>query len=225
VRIGNPAKEIIREAQEGKYDLLIMGGRQRRHTLSRFLLGSTTLRVVKYAPCSVLIVKGNARPIRRILLCDSGAGSPSVGISETACPSAKLRIDSLSLSRFAARLAPLLEVDVEITVLHVMSQITAGPGVNGKQLRAGAEELIAEGTLEGELLKQDVRVLVQSGIRSRPKVRHGLVVDQILSEAQRGDYDLVIIGAYRGKGTRHILLDDLTYKILSPMDRPVLVVR
>ena len=225
VRIGYPAKEIIREAQEGSYDLLIMGGRQRRHPLSRFLLGSTALRVVKYAPCPVLVVKGKARPIRHILLCDSGAENPSVGLSKATGPSAELRTSPSVLSRFTVRLADLLEDDVEITVLHVMSQMSSGPGVKGRQLRAGAEELIAESTPEGELLKRDIRILARQGIHLHPRVRHGLVVDEILAEARDGDYDLVIIGAHRGQGPRHVLLDDLAHKILAQVDRPVLVVR
>jgi nucleotide-binding universal stress UspA family protein len=159
------------------------------------------------------------------LLCDSGAESPSVGLSEATGPSVELSKGNSILSRFAARLADLLENDVEITVLHVMSQLSAGPGVRGRQLRAGAEELIAESTPEGELLERDIRILARPGIHSRPKVRHGLVVDEILAEARDGDYDLVIIGAYRGKGPRHILFDDLAYKIVTRLDRPVLVVR
>jgi nucleotide-binding universal stress UspA family protein len=56
-------------------------------------------------------------------------------------------------------------------------------------------------------------------------VRHGLVVDEILAEAQRGDYDLVVIGAYRSEGWQRILLDDQAHKIIVQLDRPVLVVR
>jgi nucleotide-binding universal stress UspA family protein len=56
-------------------------------------------------------------------------------------------------------------------------------------------------------------------------VRHGLVVDEILAEAQSGDYDLVAIGAYRGEFWQRILLDDQAHRILVQLDRPVLVVR
>jgi nucleotide-binding universal stress UspA family protein len=63
------------------------------------------------------------------------------------------------------------------------------------------------------------------GVRARPKVRHGLVVDEILDEARAGEYDLVVIGAHRGEPWQRILLDDLAHKILVQMDRSVLVVR
>jgi nucleotide-binding universal stress UspA family protein len=106
-----------------------------------------------------------------------------------------------------------------------MSQISAGPGVRGKQLRAEVEELMGERTPEGELLLRDLQALERPGVRSRPKVRHGLVVDEILAEVRDGDYDLVVIGAYRGAGWQRILLDDLAHQIVVQLERPVLVVR
>jgi nucleotide-binding universal stress UspA family protein len=75
------------------------------------------------------------------------------------------------------------------------------------------------------LLDQAVRFLQQHNLHPRPKVRHGLVVDEIQAEARSGDYDLVVIGAHRGEGWRRILLDDLAHQIIVEMDRPVLVVR
>lgn len=207
VRIGHPAEEIIREAEEGDYSLVIVGERQRPDLVSRFLLGSTAERVVEHAPCPVIIAKGKTGPIHRILLCDSGIESPSL------------------LDRFTTQLADMIGNQEEITVLHVMSQISAGPGVRGAQLRAGAEELIENHTPEGELLERDIQILERLGTHPQPKVRHGLVVNEILEEARAGNYDLVVIGAHRGEGWRRILLDDLARQIIAQMDRPVLVVR
>jgi nucleotide-binding universal stress UspA family protein len=206
VRLGQPAEEIVREAKEGNYDLIIVWER-RDHDLVTRLLGSTAKRVIENAPCPVIIAKGKIGPIHRILLCDSGAESVSL------------------LNRFTTRLPALVEGEVEVTVLHVMSQMTAGPGIRGTQLRASAEELIKEHTPEGELLEQDLQILQKSNLRPQPKVRHGLVVDEILAEARSGDYDLVVIGAHRGVGWERLLLDDLAYQIVEQMDRPVLIAR
>jgi nucleotide-binding universal stress UspA family protein len=97
--------------------------------------------------------------------------------------------------------------------------------VRGKQLRASAEELITEHTPEGELLVQDLQILDKPHVRAYPKVRHGLVLDEILDDARTGNYDLVVIGAHPGGGWQHLLLDDLTHDIVARLDRPVLVVR
>jgi nucleotide-binding universal stress UspA family protein len=239
VRLGNPANEIILEAEAGSYDLLILAERARHNLLMSLHPNSTAERVVKAAPCPVIVAKGKAKPIRRILLCDSGAESPSTGLRTG--PSTGLRTDPSTgfpptgpgtggagpsgLNRLAVQLAGLLGGEEEITVLHVMSQMSAGPGVKGKQLRASVEQLIEDHTPEGELLEHDTRALQRPGIHPHPKVRHGLVLDEILAEAHDGDYDLVIIGAHRGKGWQHILFDDLAHKIVMRLDRPVLVVR
>ena len=207
IRVGHAAEEIVREAEEGGYDLVLVGERQQHRLMTRFILGATAVRVVEHAPCPVIIAKGKIGPLRRILLCDSGLEDASL------------------LSRFIEQTAALIEGKEEITVLHVMSQISAGPGVSGEQLRAGASELIAENAPEGQLLERDIQLLAGLHVRPRPKVRHGLVVDEILAEARGGNYDLVVIGTNRGAGWRRILLDDLAHQIIVKVDRPVLVVR
>lgn len=226
IRIGRPHQEILHEARKEQYDLLVVGeGWRPRRVQARARARAqerlTAMRVAEQAPCPVFVVLGQARPlgqerpIRRILLCDSGAKSTLNAVGVGAPP----------LSRFTARLAEWLDGEEEVTVLHVMSQLSAGPGVRGKQLRADVDELVAEHTPEGELVEQDVQALNLPGIHPQAKVRHGLVVEEILTEARSGDYDLVVIGAHEGKGWQRLLLDDLARQILLHIDRTVLVVR
>lgn len=56
IRRGEPHEEILRAVQEAQPDLLVMGS-QGRTGVSRFLLGSTTERVVREMPCSVITLK------------------------------------------------------------------------------------------------------------------------------------------------------------------------
>jgi nucleotide-binding universal stress UspA family protein len=53
---GNPAEEIIRAAERGAFDLVILGA-QGMNAIERFLLGSVSARVARYAPCPVLVVR------------------------------------------------------------------------------------------------------------------------------------------------------------------------
>jgi nucleotide-binding universal stress UspA family protein len=53
---GNPAMEICREAKEGRYDLIVMGSRGLGE-IKGYLMGSVSNRVVRHAPCPVLIVR------------------------------------------------------------------------------------------------------------------------------------------------------------------------
>jgi nucleotide-binding universal stress UspA family protein len=53
---GNPAHEIVKAAQEGKYDMIIIGAKG--HSLLRnLMIGSVCDGVMRNAPCPVLVVR------------------------------------------------------------------------------------------------------------------------------------------------------------------------
>lgn len=205
-RIGQPWEEIVAEGKTGDYDLIMMGQRRSRPLLAR-IRGMVTQKVVARTSLPVLIAKREARPLDRILICDSGAQSPSL------------------LSLFQSHLPAILAGATEITVLHVMSQISAAPGVRGEDLRLTAEQLIKAGTPEGTILAQSLSHLEKTGLDPQAKVRHGLVVDEIAREARSDNYDLVVIGAHRDEGLPRFLLDDLAHELVLDVDRAILVVR
>jgi nucleotide-binding universal stress UspA family protein len=55
-RLGVPAEEILNEAEKTDPDLIVLGNKG-TSGLTRFLLGSTAERVVRYAKCSVLVAR------------------------------------------------------------------------------------------------------------------------------------------------------------------------
>lgn len=205
VNVGEVVDEIAREAEAEDYDLLIIGSRPVHGFLGR-LLGPTSEKIMAHSPHPVLIAKGENRPIHKILLCSSG----SYGYD--------------SPSSTMARLQPIFP-GTALTLLHVMSQISATPDTSqGWQLEADADELIAQNTPEGQFLEERAEFLQQAGFTVMAKVRHGLVVDEILQELLCGDYDLVVIGAHETTGWRRYLLDDVAHQIIIQADRSVLVV-
>lgn len=205
IRMGNPAKEILSESDEGHYDLIVVGSRP-THKLVTRLLGSTAEWVVSHAPCPVLIAKGAVTPLQHILICVSGAASPS------------------PQTVFFSRLVPMLHI-AQITMLHVMSQISADPAAEEEwQLFASAAEMMQENEPEGKLLTQDLEALAHIEGIVLPRLRHGPVVNEILAEAHDGDYDLIVIGAHQARGWQRFLLDNLAHQIVVQSDRPVLVV-
>lgn len=58
---GEPFADICRVAEEERADLIVMGS-QGRTGLSHVLLGSVAERVVRYAPCPVLVVGRKTHP-------------------------------------------------------------------------------------------------------------------------------------------------------------------
>jgi nucleotide-binding universal stress UspA family protein len=53
---GNPAEEIIDAAEAGGFDLVVVGS-QGLNAIERFLLGSVSARVTRFARCPVLVVR------------------------------------------------------------------------------------------------------------------------------------------------------------------------
>lgn len=205
IRRGNLAKEIVQAANEGGYDLVVLEWRPGLGYLR--LLRPTVTRVVERVSCPVVIAKSNGKPIERILICDSGVQEKPL------------------LARFKERLADLLNCNPKVAVLHVMSQISAGRGSIGWQLEASAKELIEAHTPEGDLLERDIEMMENMRLHPQPIVRHGLVVEEILDEARKGDYDLVVIGAHEGRGSMDLLLDDIAHQVICQIDRSILVVK
>jgi hypothetical protein len=59
LRAGVPADELVRVAREQEVDVLVLGGRppSRFQPLRRLVFGSTTRRVLRLAPCRVLLAR------------------------------------------------------------------------------------------------------------------------------------------------------------------------
>lgn len=206
IRVGQPWEEIVNESEAGHFELIVMGQRHSRPLLAR-LRGLVTQKVVAHAGLPVLIAKREARPLNRILICDSGVQSPTL------------------LDLFRSHLSAVLAAATEITVLHVMSQISAAPGINGEDLYLTAEQLIAGGAPEGVFLEHNLAYLERTGLKLQAKVRHGLILDEIVKEARSDDYDLVAIGVRRDEKLPRFLLNDLARELVLDVNRAILVVR
>jgi nucleotide-binding universal stress UspA family protein len=56
VATGNPAAEIIKVAEQRGIELIVVGGHG-QHAFERFLVGSIAERLVRHAPCDVLVAR------------------------------------------------------------------------------------------------------------------------------------------------------------------------
>jgi nucleotide-binding universal stress UspA family protein len=225
IREGYPAEEILDEAASEAYDLLVVGTRGRRG-ITRLLLGSTAERIARQATVPVLLAQGSRDSVERILVCTAG-GEPGLAAVE-----------------LGGRVAGL--AGAQVTVLHVMSQVLATPvsphaGVlqvmpqtpappeepTGQMadLDASAEQLMSGDTPEGEHLRQALTTLTDLGIPAVARVRHGLIIDEILAEIHEGDHDIVIVGTRSADGWMRFLVNDLGQQIIGCTDRPILVAR
>ena len=98
-------------------------------------------------------------------------------------------------------------------------------GCQFRDLKASAEQLMKAGAPEGLHLEQALAILAELSVPAEARVRHGLVIDEILAEIYEGDHDIVVVGSRSTSGWRRFLLDDQGQQIIDCTDRPVLAVR
>jgi nucleotide-binding universal stress UspA family protein len=207
IREGPLAEAIEATAGESSYDLALYGSRGRRG-LTRLLFGSVAARLAHEIDCSLMIVREAPESVRNILICT------------TLDPDHRR---PLELSGMLAKIT-----GAEITILHVMSQIALVDSAPDEQLQMSAEQAIALGTREGKEFSYWLESFARAGVRSRPLIRHGLVVDEILAELEAGDYDLLVLGAH-GEWVKTVwekfLVEDMTNTILLNTNCTMLIAR
>ena len=209
IRRGDSYEQILEEAVAHAYDLVIVGGGGQHHGLLHFKVGSTTSKLARKLHTHFLVARNIPNQVKKVLVC-TGAEAPAVDT---------MRVSGQMLAGLPA----------EITVLHVMSQISLKPGSIPEELIATAETAIAKNTREGQHLQRAMQQLSQAGITGSiiPRLRHGLVVDEVLAEVRQGKYDIMVVGAHYQPGQNRwlgILLDDVTDQLINQAPCSVLIV-
>jgi len=188
VRSGDSTTEILLEAQEGLYEVVVIGQRAGTGSTEPLGLGTTARRVLTEAGLPVLILRVPRAQITRVLIC-TAAGEPG-----------KTDI------RFGGRLAR--RTGAQATVLHVRPRMPA-PEEDRRARRH---------------LEQAQGFLTSLGVRGDVAVADGPLVATILAEAERGDYDLIVIGAPGPRAPQRLRWRDFATRVVRGTQRPVLVV-
>ena len=173
---GDPAEEIIRTAQEGNFQAIMMARRGASEAKGMFV-GSVTNKVLHRAGRHTVYVVGQrppeerACPIPRILVLIDGSPYSQKGVEH------------------AASLACILRDSLEgVTLLNVINI-----ALYEKRLLKGQDpERDAEGFLE-EARSHFLRAGVPEGLIAT-KIKMGMPVEEILKEIEEGHYTLVVIG-------------------------------
>jgi nucleotide-binding universal stress UspA family protein len=208
LKSGEPTNELVDEAKRGSYDLVIVARTPKRRP-ARLALRSTTKQLAKNVPAHLLITRNVPDKLRRILIC-TGAEEPSE--------------DTI-------KLAGLLTAGsgAEVFLLHVMSQVALRADSHAEDLEETAEQAMDHHTPEGDHLAHAVETLRQLGVESdiTPLIRHGLVVDEVLTEIKEGDYDLLVLGSHRQPTMTRwmdVLLEDVAGELLRKAPISTLVI-
>lgn len=209
IRKGESVEQILQETKETTYDLVAIGASGHHRGFLLINIGSTSQKLARKLETNFLVVRRVPPKINKVLIC-TAAEEPSLETLNTAAQMLK-------------------QVEAELDVLHVMSQVALKPDSPDQDLLDTAETAMARGTREGKHLQTAVQILKEAGITRtiNPILRHGLVVDEVLEQVKEGNYDLLVVGAHHQPGRSkwlEMLLDDVTDQLLRDAACSVMVV-
>ncbi len=205
---GDPRAEIVREADDWKADLVVLGVRG-LGGVKRFLLGSVSDAVARHVRCAVLVVKGPRRRLGSVLVAMDGSE------------------DSFRAVRFLQSLA--LPRQTRVRLLSVVERLryptTAPQSVHGQLVRM-LKELEAERRSElDKVLERAASQLNDTITRVTRYTPTGDAAEEIVATAQDFDIDLVVVGARGLGGVARVLLGSVSEKVLHHARCPVLIVK
>lgn len=207
VQEGPMAKVIEKVAFSKPFDLAVYASRGRRG-LKKMILGSVAAKLALEMPCSVLIIRQIPKELKSILIATT------------------LSLEHHHPIREGMRLAAL--TNAEVTLLHVMSQVTLQDHEFAEQLELNADEAITQHTREGLGFEHMLKHAEEFGVKANSLIRYGLVEDEIIGEVVEGQYDLLVMGAHRpalNQSWESLLIEDVASTVLIDTRCPIMIVR
>ncbi len=203
VHKGYADEEILGECQDSSADLLVIGAKGTSDA-RRFLLGGVTARVIRYAPCSVLVVRPDKASIRKVLLAFDGTG-PSCAAS-------------------AALLNFPLTPEAVVYLMAVLPPMYPGhPQREPVFLHTGVDELSVI-----EKMSRTRDDFIAAGRRAVSHTVRGETASSIIDYAEAQDIDLIVLGSHGtslAERFHRFLLGSVAEKVARYASASVLLVR
>ena len=213
--IGNPAHEIAAIAKEMQSDLLVISTHGRTG-LKHLLMGSVAERVVREAPCPVLVVREREHEF---------AWMPSVRPAPLRLRKILVPTDFSDRSAEALRYAGgfAREFGGRITLLHAVHFAGAFaspdyPGLDPNPVMEAAREAAEQ--MAPEFLSEHL----PADLADRAEVRVGAPLAEVPEFAKEGDFDLIVCATHGRTGIKRALLGSVAEGIVRHAPCPVLVV-
>lgn len=202
---GYPGREILAVAREQDIDLIVLGSHG-RGGVEHLLLGSVAEKVLRKAPCPVMVVPAAATPERGVLF------------GRILCPvdGSQASADAVAQAVDLAR-----ETDGQLTLLHVVEPMPEA----GEFAALDADEYRRAGEAYGARLMRDaVSAQVREWCRIDERIVVGKPGDRILDTAKNMAADVIVMGV-RGRGALDLLaFGSTTNAVVRQAPCPVFVV-
>lgn len=214
VRSGAPVEEIREAARKIDADLIVMATRGFTG-LKRAFLGSTTERVVREAPCPVLVVRGKEnQPTKK------SASRTALRFRKILVP-----IDFSECSRLGLGYALGFAEDFGARLVLFHSVFIPAYVLGDEYTAREVPDLIA---IQQDYAKDEMEKLRQSvsrkGREVESEVAFGSPVEQISDYVTKEDVDLIITSTHGRSGLRRVFIGSTAEHIVRHASCPVLVV-
>ncbi len=211
IRAGRPYQEIIALAREMDADLIVLS--TRGHSgLKHLLLGSTAERVVRNAPCPVLIARKRKQRAK---------ASREAFVIRTILVPTDFSQCSLAGTEYAAFLAR--NLGATLRLFHALYPYTNYVFVDraGVRLSGLAEAVEETARQEMDALKQ---MNFLRDLTVKTEILPGHAVDEICAAAGDPDVDLIVTATHGRTGLEHAIIGSVAEHVVRYAERPVLVV-
>ena len=215
VRTGRAYREICDFASEIGADLIILATHGRTG-LKRLMLGSTAERVVRHAPCAVLVVREREREFVDV----SKGNAAALRITRILVPldfSESSREGLLYAISFANRFGASL---VLLHAIQVMPFVPAGSA-------AANERIPAPGVIERAArlrARKFLKTIDFAGVNYEMEIQSGPPAQEICHFAETAGVELIITSTHGQTGLAHALIGSVAEHVVRYAHSPVLVV-
>ncbi len=203
---GDPAHEIVRIADEGKFSTIIMSRRGLSEIMG-IILGSVTNKVVHSATGQSVYVVGNEVlkdkecPVAKVLIPVDGSSYSMKGVEHAVGLAQELKssMDKIILLRV-------------INLAFYEKRFAEGidPEDEAKKILEEAKGTFLKGGIPEELITVRIRV--------------GNPSEEIISEAEEGDYNLIIMGRKGRTALKDLILGGVSSTVLQRCQNPTFAI-
>jgi nucleotide-binding universal stress UspA family protein len=213
VEVGSPARVITRLAAE--YDITVVGAHD-QYTLSKPGLGPVASRVVAATPGAVLIGRELGEEGRqwRVLAAVDGSLASDRALEAA---SSSLQISDAEITLLSVAETPWVQLGLGREWFDYSADLNDPPLV-----RSFKDELQRE---SDAVVERARRRLERDGLSATVMTAEGDPALEILSEAERGEYDLIVIGATGEDDLKHNFLGSVSTKVTQTAPCSTLVVK
>ena len=209
---GAVAPTILKRAPK-RGGLLVVGS-QGLDALDRFLLGSVSTKLIQHATCPVLVVKGEAPPLRRITLATDG--------SEASAKALKFVLSTFQPDRSIRKGR---RVPIHVSVVHVISPRPLAPIDIGTTIPWTKYRGLKAKETGRRLVEQSAQTLIDAGFTAEPLCRLGNPAEKIIKVASQQHADLIVMGAKGLAAIDRFFIGSVSTRVVQHANCAVLVVR